>query len=42
MFAALIFRFGTGDTVVSGVGIADGSRAKYDVGLSSGAAVPGD
>ena len=27
------FRFGTGDIVVAGIGIADGSRAKYDVGV---------
>ena len=29
----LMFRFGTGDTVVARVGIADGSRAKYVVGI---------
>ena len=31
----LMFRFGTGDTVMAGVGIADGSRAQntYDVGI---------
>ena len=29
----LMFRLGTRDTVVAGVGIADGSRAKYDVGI---------
>ena len=34
-FVWLMFRFGTGYTVVvAGVGIADGSRAQYDVGIS--------
>ena len=31
VFAALIFRFGSRDSVVAGVGIADGSRPKYDM-----------
>ena len=29
----LMFRFGTGDTVVAAVGIADSSRTKYNVGI---------
>ena len=29
----LMFRFATGYTVVAGLEIADGSRAKYDVGI---------
>ena len=33
VFAALFFRFGTEDIVAAGVGIADGSRAKNDVGI---------
>ena len=32
-FVWLMFRFGAGHTVVAGVGIADGSRAKYDAGI---------
>ena len=35
MFAALIFRFGAGDIVVAGIGLADSSRAKDDVGICS-------
>ena len=34
-----MFRLCIGDTVVAGVGIADGSRAKCDVGIGPGAAV---
>ena len=33
IFVWLMFRFGAGHTVVAGVGIADGSRAKYDAGI---------
>ena len=38
----LMFRFSTGDIVVTGFGIADGSCAKYDEGIDPGAAVPRD
>ena len=37
-----MFKVGTEGTVVAGVGTADGSRAKYDVGFDPGAAVPGN
>ena len=30
---SLMLKFGIGDSVVAGVGIADGSRAKYDVDI---------
>ena len=33
MFGAIILLFGKGDAVVAVVGIADGSSAKYGVGI---------
>ena len=33
VFLANMFRFGTGVSFVTWVGIVDGSRAKYDVGI---------
>ena len=42
VFAAPIFRYGTGDIAVAGVEIADGSRAEIMWAVDLGAAVPGD